>query len=101
MFITYRRTGGVFAAAALAATMLTVTVAAAILLIVASLTAAAVWAARAVLPRSWRHRTGPPAVPWAHETLEATVVHPTRSSAECHVSDVNSDTRSTRPSRIR
>jgi len=93
MFITYRRTGGMFTAIALAATMLIVTVAAAILLIVASLTAAAVWAARAVLPRSWRHRTGPPAVPWAHETIEATVVRPT-TSTERHTSGMNGDTRS-------
>jgi hypothetical protein len=93
MFITYRRTGGMFAAVALAATMLIVTVAAAILLVVASLTAAAVWAARAVLPRSWRHRTGPPAVPWAHETFEATVVRPS-TSTERHTSGMNGDTRS-------
>ena len=91
MFITYRRTGGMFAAVALAVTMLIVTVAAAILLIVASLTAAAVWAARAILPRSWRHRTGPPAVPWAHETFEATVVH-SATSTERHTPRLNGDT---------
>jgi len=94
MFITYRRTGGIFAAVVLAATMLTVTVAAAILLIVASLAAAAVWAARAVLPRSSRHPTGPPAAPWSHETLEAKVVDTTSSSAERPVSGMNRDARS-------
>jgi len=91
MLISYRRTGGVFAAVALAATMLTVTVAAAIVLIVASLTATAVWAARAALLRTWPHRTVPPAVQWAHETLDATVVHPINSSAERHVSGMTSD----------
>ena len=69
MFITYRRTGGVFAAVALEAAMLTVTVAAVILLIVVSLTAAAVWAARTLLPRSWRDRTVAPAAPWPHELI--------------------------------
>jgi hypothetical protein len=80
MFITYRRTGGIFAlltfaAVAFAATVLTVVVAATVL-IVALGTAAAVLLARAVLPASWRHHTmPPPPTAWPHDTLEATVVH--------------------------
>jgi hypothetical protein len=86
MFITYRRTGGIFAlltfaAVAFAATVLTVVVAATVL-IVALGTAAAVLLARAVLPASWRHHTIPPPTPWPHDTLEATVVHPNGSSDE-------------------
>ena len=86
MFITYRRTGGIFAlltfaAVAFAATVLTVVVAATVL-IVALGTAAAVLLARAVLPASWQHHTIPPPTAWPRETLEATVVHPNGSSDE-------------------
>jgi hypothetical protein len=74
MFITYRRTGGIFAvltfaAVAFAATVLTVVVAATVL-IVALGTAAAVLLARAVLPASWRHHTIPPPTAWPHDTIE-------------------------------
>lgn len=84
MFITYRRTGGIFAlltfaAVAFAATVLTVVVAATVL-IVALGTAATVLLARAVLPASWRKRTIPPPTPWPDDTIEATVVHPNGSS---------------------
>ena len=86
MFITYRRTGGIFAlltfaAVAFAATVLTVVVAAT-LLIVALGTAAAVLLARAVLPASWWHHTIPWPTPRPSDTIEATVVHPTGSSDE-------------------
>ena len=81
MFLTYRRTGGVFAlltlaAVAIAATVVTVAVAA-IILIVAVAAAAAVLLVRAVLPSSWRRRTAPPATSWPQETIEGTVVNPT------------------------
>ena len=84
MFITYRRTGGVFAvlviaAVAFAATVLTVAVAATVL-IVAVVVAAAALVVRMVLPGSSRHHTVPPATPWPHETIEATIVNPTDSS---------------------
>jgi len=86
MFITYRRTGGIFAlltfaAVAFAATVLTVVVAATVL-IVALGTAVVVLLARAVLPASWRHHTIPPPTAWPHDTLEARVVHPHGSSDE-------------------
>jgi hypothetical protein len=86
MLITYRRTGGLcalltLAAVAFAATVLTVAVAAT-LLIVAVASAGAALLGRAVLPRSWRHRTVPPVTPWPHETIEATVTKTTGSSDE-------------------
>jgi hypothetical protein len=86
MFITYRRTGGIFAlltfaAVAFAATVLTVVVAAT-LLIVALGTAAVVLLARAVLPASLRHHTIPRPTPRPRDTIEATVVHPNGSSDE-------------------
>ncbi len=86
MFITYRRTGGIFAlltfaAVAFAATVLTVVVAAT-LLIVALGAAVAVLLARAVLPASWRHHTIPRPTPRPRDTIEATVVHPNGSSDE-------------------
>jgi hypothetical protein len=86
MFITYRRTGGIFAlltfaAIAFAATVLTIVVAAT-LLIVALGTAAAVLFARAVLPASWRHHTMPRPTPRPGDTIEATVVHHNDSSDE-------------------
>ena len=86
MFITYRRTGGIFAlltfaAVAFAATVLTVVVAATVL-IVALGTAAAVLLARAVLPASWRRHTMPPPTAWPPDTLEATAVHRNGSSDE-------------------
>ena len=81
MFITYRRTGGLFAlltlaTVALAATVLTIAVAA----ILAVAIAAAALVGRAVLPRSWRNRTVPSASPWPHKTIDATVVDATTSS---------------------
>ena len=95
MFITYRRTGGIFAlltlaAVAFAATVLTIAVAAT-MLIVALGTAAAVLLARAVLPTSWRHHTVPPPTPWPHQTIEATVVNPTGSSDERDLLRMDSD----------
>ena len=84
MLITYSRTGGVLAlitvvVVAVAATVLTVAVAATVL-IVAVVSGAVLLLARAVLPRSWRHRTVPPATSWPHETIEATVVNVADSS---------------------
>ena len=86
MFITYRRTGGVFAlvtfaAVALAATVLTVAVAAAMLVGALAVTAVGLLA-RAVLPTWSRHHTVPPPTPWPRETIEATVVNPTRGSSD-------------------
>ena len=95
MFITYRRTGGLFTlltlvAVALAATVLTVAVAVT-MLIVALAIAGAVRVARAVLPTSWRHHAVPPATPWPHETIEGTVVHPTGSLDERDLLRTGSD----------
>lgn len=78
MFITYRRTGGVFAlltfaAVAIAATVLGVVVAATVMVAALAIGAGAL-VARAVLPRRLRYRTVPPSAPWPHETLEGTVV---------------------------
>ena len=92
MFITYRRTGGIFAlltlaAVAFAATVLTIAVAA-ILLIVALGTVATVLLARAVLPASWRHHSVRPATPWPHE---ATMVNPGGSSDESDLLRMDSD----------
>ena len=96
MFITYRRTGGLFAlvtfaAVALAATVLTVAVAAAML--VGALAVAAVGLlARAVLPTWSRHHTVPPTTSWPRETIEATVVNRTTgSSDEGDLSRMDSD----------
>jgi hypothetical protein len=85
MLITYRRTGGVcvlltLAAVALAATVLTAVVAAAVLIGALAIAAAALLA-RAVLPTSWRHSIVPPPTPWPYETIDATVVDPTRIPA--------------------
>ena len=93
--ITYRRTGGVFAllgiaAAAVVATVLTMA-AAAMILIVALAGAAVTLLARAAVPASWRRPTPPPATPWPQETIEATVVTPTRSSDDGDPLRLNSD----------
>lgn len=95
MFITYRRTGGIFALFALAAcvfvaTVLTVAVAAT-LVVVAVGAAAAVLLARAMLPASWLHRAVPPPTPWPHDTIEATVVNPEGSSDERDLLRMDSD----------
>ena len=95
MLITYRRTGGAFAvlglaAAAVAATVLTIA-AAAMVLIIALAGAAAALLARAALPASWRRRTPPPATPWPRETIEATVVTPTRASDDSGLLRMDSD----------
>jgi hypothetical protein len=84
MLITYRRTGGLFAlltlaAVAFAATVLTVAVAATVLVVAAAIAAAAL-IGRAVLPRLWRNPTVPPATPWPHEIIDATVVNAMNSS---------------------
>jgi len=86
MFITYRRTGGMFgllavAAVAFAAAVLTLAAAAAILIVALAVTAAAILA-RAILPTSWRYHTVPPATPWPQETIETTAVNPAGSSDE-------------------
>ena len=95
LFITYRRTGGVFAlltcaAVALAATVLAVVVGATVL-VVALAVAAVALAARAVLSAwSWHH-TVPPATAWPLETFETTVVNPTASSGEGDLLRMDSD----------
>jgi chromate transport protein ChrA len=95
VIITYRRTGGAFAlvglaAAAVAATVLTIA-AATTILIVALAGAAVALFARAALPASWRRRTPPPATPWPQETIEATVVTPTRSADDSGLLRMDSD----------
>ncbi len=96
MFITYRRTGGVFAlltfaAVALAATVLTVAVAATVLLVALAVAAVAL-VARAVRPTSPQHHTTvPPAAPWPQETIETTVVNRTASSDERDLLRMDSD----------
>lgn len=79
MLITYRKTGGLGAllalgAVALAAGLLTLA-AAAVVLIVGVAGAAIVLLVRAVLPRSWRRHSVPPATEWPHDTIEGTVVN--------------------------
>ena len=95
MFITYRRTGGMFAlltlaAVAFAAAVLTLAVAATILIVALAGSAIALLA-RAVRPTSWRHHTVPPATRWPQETIEATVVNPTSSSDERDLLRMDSD----------
>ena len=95
LLLTYRRTGGplaliTLAAVAVATAILTVAVAATVL-IVGLTVAATVLVARAVLPRSWWRRAVPPATPWPHETIDATVVSPTGSADESHVLRVTRD----------
>jgi hypothetical protein len=85
MLITYRRTGGVFALL----TLITVALAAVVTIAVAAILGVAIAAAalvgRAVLPRSWRHRTVPSPTPWPHKTIDATVVDTTGSSETRHL----------------
>jgi len=78
MFITYRRTGGVwallaFAAAALAVIVVGAAVAATLLVAVLAIGAVAL-VARAVLPASWRQPAVRPPARWPLETIEATAV---------------------------
>ena len=86
MFITYRRTGGVFAivifaVVALATAVLTVVTAATVLLLALALGAAAL-VARAILPASLRKRTVSDATPWPQKTIETTLATPAASSDE-------------------
>ena len=86
MFITYRKTGGVFAlitlaAVAIAATVLTIAVAATLLIAAVAIAAAAL-VVRAVLPAAWRRRRARPPTPWPHATIEATAVNPTAGSSD-------------------
>jgi hypothetical protein len=95
MFITYHRTGGMFAllmlaAVAFAAAVVTVAAAAAILIVALAVTAAALLA-RAVLPTSWRYHTVPPATQWPHETIEPTAVNPAGSSDERDLLRIDSE----------
>ena len=95
MFISYRRTGGVFAlltfaAVALAATVLTVVVGATVL-VVALAVAAVALVVRAVLPARSRHHTVPSATPWPHQTFDTTVVNPRASSDEGDFLRLDSD----------
>jgi hypothetical protein len=97
MFITYRRTGGVFAlltfaAVALATTLLTVAVVATVLIVAVAVAAAAL-VARAVLPASSWYHTVSPAAPWPQETIETTVVNPTGFSDERDLLRMDSDKR--------
>jgi hypothetical protein len=86
MFISYRRTGGVFAlltfaAVALAATALAIVVAATVL-VAALVLAATAFVARGALSGRWRRHTVPPVSRWPHATIDTTAVNPPRSSAE-------------------
>jgi hypothetical protein len=93
MFITYRRTGGVFplltlAAVVLATTVLTV-VAATALVVVGACVAVAL-GARAVLPaRIWPHVVPPTA--WPRETFDAVVVNATASADDDALLRLDSD----------
>ena len=78
MLITYRRTGGivslvVFGVVAVVAAVVTVAVTGTVLLVVVGMAAIAL-VVRALLPRSWRRRTVPPAEPWPQETIETTAI---------------------------
>src|SRR2546422_11680746 len=95
MVLIYRRTGGLFvlltlATVSVATAVLTVAVAATVVIVAVPI-AAAVLFARAVLPRSWRPPTVPPATPWPPETTEATAVKPPGSPPEGHLSPVGRD----------
>ncbi len=79
MFISYRRTGGVFApltlaAVALSAAVLTVAGAVTALVVAWAIAVVVALLRRAVLPASWRHNTIPSGTPWPQETIEATVL---------------------------
>ena len=83
MFISYRRTGGVFAlltfaAVALAAIVVSAAVAATLLVAALAIGAVAL-VARAVLPASWRRSSVRPPTPWPLETIETTAVNPAES----------------------
>jgi hypothetical protein len=86
MFISYRRTGGVFAllmfaAVALAATVLTVVVGTTVLVVVVACAAVAL-VVRAVLPARYKHRAVPPTTPWPEKTFDTVAVKPTASADE-------------------
>ena len=95
MYITYRRTGGVFAlltfaAVALAATVLSVAVAAAVL-VAALAIGTVVLASRAVLPRwSWQTSVRP-ATPWRQDTIGTTAVNPAGKSDQVDLVRLDSD----------
>ena len=97
MLITYRRTSGVcalltFAAIAIATTVFTVAVVATVLIIaLVSAVAGLVVRARGMLLTSWRYHPVRPAMLCPHETIEATVVNPTRSSNEADLLRMDSD----------
>jgi hypothetical protein len=93
MFITYRRTGGIFALLAVAAAGLVavaVTIAAAAtVLIVGTAVAAAALGARAVVTAFGRPRRVPPPTP--RGTIETTVVYPARAAVERDLARMDSD----------
>jgi len=95
MYITYRRTGGVFAlltfaAVALAATVLSVAVAAT-LLVAALAVGTVALVARVVLPRASWQSTVHPVTPWLQETIETTTLNPARSSDQGDLVRLGSD----------
>ena len=90
MEITYRRTGSALGlmGVALAVTVFTAAVAA-VAVIAAAVLAPVVLVARAMRPVSRRSRGAPS--PWPHETIDADVVRPTRSSDERDLLRLDSD----------
>jgi hypothetical protein len=83
MLISYRRTGGFLPVLALAAVVLAATVVtfalAATLLILALVTTVVSFAGRGVLGWPRPNRPRQPTTPWAHETIDATIVAPAPS----------------------
>ena len=95
MFITYRRTVGVFAllkfaVVALAATAVAVVIGT-IVLAVALAVATVARLARLVRPAWWWQHKVPAAPSWPHETFDATVVNPTALSGEDDLVRLDSD----------
>jgi hypothetical protein len=87
MLISYRRTGGflavlTLAAVVLAATVVTIAVAAT-LFILAVVTAVVAFAGRAVVGWPPPNRPRQPATPWAHETIDATIIPPAPLPTRC------------------
>jgi hypothetical protein len=95
MFITYRRTGGVFAlltfaAVGLAAMALSAAIAATLLVAALAIGAVAL-VARAVLPASSGQSSVRPATQWPQETIETTAVNPAGSSVQGDLVRMDSD----------
>ena len=92
MWITYRRTGSVLGLMAVALAVTVFTAAAAVFAVIAAVVLTPVaLVARAMRPASMRHSTESSTSPWPHETIEAEVVSPVRSSDERDLLRLDSD----------